>query len=446
MTPILLILGTVFSIVPALIALYYVWHYSVEVPYYDQWNYVPMLERWFEGKGTWHDLIIPYNGHVILIPKLITIMSAWLGHWSVLTEIWVGFVCLMATGVLLLFMLLRCCREPGDRVVAVWAFVPISLVLFSLRQWENLLGPWADYVFGANFLVIASLLLARSRSYWGRVLSVTSAIAASLTFTTGLLAWPTVAIEWLVARQRDAVNSRNKFMLRVWVPIAIALFGLFAWNMYDTDYRTSLEVRILALRFFIAIGAQLSPSKGLIAQGAFPNPLTEVDLQIIIMVGIGLLGLVCGALLAVCRSKNISESSTAIALLSYGFMACMLIAAGRSSLGVEQAASSRYTTLTVGLPIGILLLLVGARKMGKFRDVALGAFLALLILSNAIALSTELSIGPSREDFLKSWAEVICRCDTATDAELANPHFSPTVIRERCTFLRDRRLSLFADD
>ena len=86
---------------PIAIAANYTYRISVDVPYFDEWNLVSLVEKWHEGQGHWLDLFKPYIAYevsyVMPLQKSAALLSAWLFHWDIRFEIITGFATLLAT-------------------------------------------------------------------------------------------------------------------------------------------------------------------------------------------------------------------------------------------------------------------------------------------------------------------------------------------------------------
>jgi len=66
----------VLALVPLAFLLCVVARYAVPVPYWDQWEFVPLLEKTYHGQLTFHDLWAQHNEHRILFPRIIMLALA----------------------------------------------------------------------------------------------------------------------------------------------------------------------------------------------------------------------------------------------------------------------------------------------------------------------------------------------------------------------------------
>ncbi|MCL2924244.1 MAG: hypothetical protein MGF17_06345, partial [Trichodesmium sp. MAG_R04] len=81
------ILLLILYIFPALLLLWFLGNFSVNVPYWDQWRLTPIFERVAEGNATFFDFFTVHGHHRILIPKLIITALAFATKWNTQAEI-----------------------------------------------------------------------------------------------------------------------------------------------------------------------------------------------------------------------------------------------------------------------------------------------------------------------------------------------------------------------
>ena len=92
----------ILALVPFAFLLFVVLTCAVMVPYWDQWDMVPLLEKTCHGELTFHDLWAQHNEHRIFFPKIIMLSLARLTGWSIGCELFT--ILLLAIGIFLLFL------------------------------------------------------------------------------------------------------------------------------------------------------------------------------------------------------------------------------------------------------------------------------------------------------------------------------------------------------
>src|SRR3954469_19358591 len=81
--------------------------YGVNVPFWDQWELVPVFEKYHQGTLTLLDLAALHNEHRVLFPRMIDLSLAVLTKWNIRAELLVSFGIMLAAGVLLLLLIQR---------------------------------------------------------------------------------------------------------------------------------------------------------------------------------------------------------------------------------------------------------------------------------------------------------------------------------------------------
>src|SRR6185503_1575358 len=128
------------------------------MPTWDQWALVPMWAAHERGQPVLGRLLEPYNGHLIVLPRLYFFGLGLLTHWNVRAEMVGDYLVATATLVLLLWLLRR-----DDRRCLVLAF-PVACLSFSLLQYENFMTGFAMCELLTQLMVtVACCLLALPR-------------------------------------------------------------------------------------------------------------------------------------------------------------------------------------------------------------------------------------------------------------------------------------------
>ena len=65
----------VLGVLPALILLIDIRVFAVNVPFMDDWQFVPLLEKAKNGTLTFQELVAPHDEHRLLLPRIIIIGS-----------------------------------------------------------------------------------------------------------------------------------------------------------------------------------------------------------------------------------------------------------------------------------------------------------------------------------------------------------------------------------
>lgn len=422
---------------PALLSAYYIFSYSIDIPYYDEWAMVPMIDRWLAGHGAWSDLFIRQGGHVIALQRTITILSAELFGWNIRIEILVGFLFLVATALLLIRQAARTGLFTAP-AIAFPAILAVMSVLFGLRQWENLLAPWSINPFGSTFFALTSFyFLSKDMTPSSFLIATASALFASLTFTNGLLVWPIGILIIITTRKAKPL------LLITWLAVTALCVTIYAVGSGTGSAHLVRIGAISAFRGLAVLGAQFSADKSIITGGATSVPSTFIDGGQAIALGLALIAAVAWALWRARHST--SPHAFSISIILFGLGSCAFIAAGRADLGILQSTASRYTSTSGLVVIGLLLLIAELTTKDRTNQFNIGsALVAAVLVSASYGIFAELALGPARRQAMTAWANHIRQYQSATDADLKNPHYTPEQIRKFSIILQQHKLSVFS--
>jgi hypothetical protein len=321
-------------IAPALIQLGYLASFGVNVPYWDQWDFVPMLRKTLEGKLTLHDVWEPYAEQRLVFPRLAMLGLAMLTHYDVTAEMYLSWLLLGATcGIIYVLCRPLLPRSP----LGLLLFLPVPWLLFSVRQWDSLLWGWQVQRYMALlFFVTMVWLLTRTRELgFMLVLAIVCAAASSLSLSSGLLSWPIGVLQLLLQGRSTGAKPGRRASIRL--PLTFAVCGLAIVLLYLKDYHPPENHPGLS----DVIRQPLNAFRYLLVGMA--NPLS-VEKENAVAIGsfIGCCYLVALALAARAALTGRLASAVPISLLLFGLLDICLLVVGRSGLGVGQALESRY--------------------------------------------------------------------------------------------------------
>jgi hypothetical protein len=179
------------TLVPPIILVANVTEYNVDVPFWDQWNFVPLLGKSYEGSVTIGDLWGQHNEHRLLFPRLIMLGLAHASRYNIVWELAVIVVLAAATFVLLWRQFAGGLKVLGYRGLP-WVLPIISLLVFTLGQAENWLWGWQIQIFLNVLAAVSGFILLSGHSFrWGRFWwALGFGVLATYSFANGLLFWP----------------------------------------------------------------------------------------------------------------------------------------------------------------------------------------------------------------------------------------------------------------
>jgi hypothetical protein len=309
-------------------------HY-VDVPLWDAWELVPRLDHLYSGGFTFNDLWRQHNEHRPLIPIAVMLTLARLTRWNTSWEIVVNVI--VGVGIFGVFgaYLRTAWRAHGG--APVWLLPLFSVLVFSPVQWENWMWGWQMQVL---MCALATLLA----SYWisrsahrpdGFAGAVVCGVAATYCFAAGLAVWPVQAVGILLAG-----GPRRTRRLMWWLAIATLTCASYFYHYQRppqpsmaSNFASFAAARVFVLYLCTCLGYPIA---------AYDRVTAAI---------LGVLALAAFAALTVRLRARRDDPVYLFPVLIGGQAIATAIASGlgRAWMGVDQALTSRYTTLTLPL-------------------------------------------------------------------------------------------------
>lgn len=344
---------------PAVVTAATILYFHLDVPYFDQWDLLPLLDAFYQHHLTLADLLVPHNGHVLLLPQLLMLLLAWLTHWNTLAEVIAGFFFATLNCVLLF----KIATHIAGTSLAWEEKLPIALLAFSLTQAQNWIWGWQLQVPMAMLFVLlgfCSLIFMQNilRAFF---FAAICAIAASLSFGAGL-------VFWFAALPLLAV--RNRVFAMIWL-----LFALLFCAMYAQWLAANSPANSLPKSLTIDV-VQAYVGNGIACLG---NLITHSSMLTAMMAG----GI--GFLLFLHHYRKLSDKrNLLLAVFIFAAGNAMLISLSRTAIGdPAQMLSSRYSTAS--LPFWCMIAVLQIRTINKnLLQHALNAALLIALLASGI--------------------------------------------------------------
>ena len=143
-------------LLPAAVALLYVRAFGVSVVVSDAWPMVRLFDKWSSGTLHLSNLWVQHNEHRMLFPKGVELLLGGITRYDNVAEMYLIQGCFFVT-LVILFLAFR-----DSIATRSWLllFVPVSLLIFSLRQHQNMLfGFQINFAFTQTFGVLSLFLL-----------------------------------------------------------------------------------------------------------------------------------------------------------------------------------------------------------------------------------------------------------------------------------------------
>jgi len=353
------VLGVVLGI-PIIAYVAFIAVYGVNAPYLDDFNKMPIVHDLFTGHLTFGELWQQQNEHRLFTTLvLVELPLALLTRYNLVANLIAGAVLLMISA----FFLVAAQVRAG---ASLWAGVPIVALLFSLVQYVNALFPAESWWLGLVLVIATLCCLERSDDrllfHW---VALGLAVLASFSELQGLFVWIAAIPYFLAANVR-------LWQRATWTGAALLCVMLFFLGFQASpDRAASAHLSTLFVPYvFVELGA------------VFTGPVPDGGWTVIL----GFLGLLITAFGAFGiwsvwpNDWRAPALRLPFALCIFGLLNVGATAAGREAFGISWASSSRYTTATLTLVVGIYMLLERefAMKATLRKGLVLGAFCVLV--------------------------------------------------------------------
>lgn len=382
---------------PPLLLICFAIKYTVNIPFSDEWYFVPLFEKMFNHTLTFNDLWAQHNEHRFLITKLITLANVQLTGWDLKYEIYLNVI----IGLSIFFVLTTFLKKEAakfNRLSVYWIFPLISILIFSLTQAENWLWGIQMNIFLCTLFVLTGFIeLAGTLSWKPIFFASVLGIMATYSNSGGLLFWPTALII-IYFHPRVLKNLKYKIIF-YWVFIATIVILSYFYN-----YKT--------------------PQYGLLPTGGPVQILTKFAYQTLAILGsaleifskkiaalFGLLGLSLYLHLLV-RAKISSQNSSPLflsqlALSLYAICNVIIISLSRLKfdLSQEQLATRYGLSSSLFWISTVILLFLNANFKAKKKLIHMSLIFLIMFVVSIFAVKSSLQgmqVGTGRQLFLRT--------------------------------------------
>jgi len=418
--------------------LLYVRSYGVDVFYADEWDLVPLMRDSARGTLGLADLLAHHNGHVYLFPWSLMLLLGRLTGYDTVPLMYLVAACLLATSLAVFYAY---ARSVGRSPLACLLFLPVPLLLFSLRQHENLLwGNQITFAFAQTFSVLALFVLFATSDGRHRKLafpaSALCATVASCSAAPGLLAWPAGLVLLLISPTGG--KPAGKLYAVAW-----GLLGGVVWIFY------------LAGRG--GPGAEPPPFSALGHPAAWAEYLLTLSggslfwsEGAVLTAGTLLVLLAAATLVLILASGKAGENAFWVSLGAFSLLSLALIAAGRSGFGDEafaQAVVSRYAAFSIPGVVALYCLLANLTLNAGSRAAAgLLALLAAAMLTGAVrSYPAGMEAGREIEDSREQAAHILAAHETEPLTAFTIFGHDPRRVQGYARYLDRRDYGVFAE-
>jgi len=429
---------------PIVFKLYYLSKFGVDMPTCDQWDFIPLLKAYYSHENWLPLLFNQVYEHRPVFPKLICLVLAQLTNWNVKAEMLFSWV-VSILNLLLLWGILR-----QTKINIKWLLIPLSILLFSISQWETTLWSlWSLFWHLMIFGVLSSIyfLTKISSSGWYILPAVLCGIIASFSVNNGLLIWPIGLMQLLFTPIVTPVTSSGKKirLLVFWGIMGAGVFALYYFNYTNPSMHPSVcNPFYKPIEFSLYILANLGAGIG------------AGKLILSVIMGIVVLIIFISSFFLI-RQINKFQVCQFLPWFSVGLFSILSSAAismGRVSDGIRQSLVSRYITASSLLIIATIVLYIsvlkGVRDILRTKKIfiVVNAVLFIVItIGFVMALIRGWKRGESAYLMKTNLLVYLHQFEYVSDDTLTAFSFSseiePSELRKRMRFLKEKKLSVF---
>lgn len=251
--------------IPLLLWVVVILSYSVNVPWFDDFDPFPdFLRSWIESGAAderFRLLFQPNNEHRMVVGKLVALLYYKLTGTLNITFIHIAGACFTLGSLSLIWSAFR------KRNLNVWYFLPVPFLLFQFQY--HLIFLWAicsmQHQTVVFFVILSMFLLSRHR-FIGALLA---ALCATFAMSSGIFVWAAGAV---------ILTLRSNYrQLGIWLLVAIIAVGLYFTGMSAQGNESSFDFlvknpHLSVFGFFAFLGGlfDLFPEQDIVKRSTLP--------------------------------------------------------------------------------------------------------------------------------------------------------------------------------
>ena len=364
------------------------WHFSINVPVFDDWILVHTAARWSHdpfSSAIWAQ----YLGQRLVVPRLIAVVLANIGLFNFQVMALLGALVDVGACVAVLFAVHW---SSNRRFSAGWMTL-FALSWFSLVDIVDLLWvsatPWM-FTLGGLGLMCAAFASPRLGPWWALSLGGLAALLASLSWVHGFLLWPIGIAAWLWSRPPSRAR-RLQVLAFSSVGVVFVLAYLRHFHLSQVTYFcppgrdcsaiASLRSPQALIPFFLRILGQVVPEWSWF--GPFASQCA----------GAVLLGLSVWVLASTVTARRFGRTVPVPAMLVlFGLGTAALVAIGR--LHFSSGVASYYSMASAVTWSGVILHETGRWRARSTGDAPWVATLGRVVFAAVVVVLSLGSLGP----------------------------------------------------
>lgn len=336
-------------LIPVLLLLWLVDKFTVNVPFWDQWqSSIDLFFNISQGKIIFNDFFSQHNEHRLFFPRIIFVILAFASKWNIKIELFCSIF--LAILIFLLFYKISDFnrKNTSDRLFHVTNIL-ICYLTFSYSQWENWLWGFQIALFLINLCLIGAIFVITCLPNIS--LNKRIAIAAILCFIAsfssahGLLTW--LALVPAIIFSKDNLKDNIK-IITIWMGLFFLSGFIYSIGYVKPGGHPSLsfllQSPLAGINYFFSL---------------LGSPLLAITINPNISIFIGLIIFTLWVIINIYTYINHKKAfiQNFIPWFSLGLFVILfdcVTTVGRVGFGLPQSLSSRYTTIGVLLIISLI--------------------------------------------------------------------------------------------
>ncbi len=434
------------TVLPIILTSSLVFWFKIDVPVWDDWELLPLIEKLQTGNLSFQDTWQQHNCHRILFPKLILLLLAEHTNWNITYVLAASLLLAFCTMVFLIYQI-SLSSDVLPSSFMKWLLPITSLLVFSMTQRGAWYWGWELQLFLATTAVVGGIVFLSlpSRRLPAFVVSIACGVIASFSFATGLIYW-FIGLFVLVLSQKERYRFAK---IIIWISTSTLVYYAYFSYGYDTDTGSG------ASRFPVAaISDPLSYLYWVFS--GLGAPIITWDKYLPFVCGISGFGFVVFCFV---RFRKDAPDTLDRLLPFYGFGLYSLgglLLTGLGRMDIMSAKASRYHTFSMLFWVAFFFIFFtfmeweekkqknhGNRRIRYVHRIALVVILLCLVSSYA----RETRMAAERYRFMLPAQEAVLNSEKLEDRGIAiRLHWDVEVVKERINTVQDMKLNVFSGE
>ena len=216
------IIAVIYSM-PIIFGFYYIAHYAVNVPYWDQWDtIVPWTIEWHEGNFDFNRLIAPQNDSRPLVTNVLMLLTSILTALNIKMMFYIGYTVYVICFIVLLDFIKTDMKLDYQTLILL---IPLAFYMFNLYYLLRFLlnlGAFSGPIMIFSALITIYLIYKSKFSYPYYFSSIGMGVVCTLTGAPGLTIWFAGLIQLILQ------NMHRKWQkVAIWIVSAATTFYVY---------------------------------------------------------------------------------------------------------------------------------------------------------------------------------------------------------------------------